>query len=93
MTCPSCSAEAPDGARFCPTCAAPLGNASGPSSPDDATALAPEAGFPTPASSAASSPSSTSGSGISGERFVPGALLSGRYRVVGVLGRGGMGEV
>ncbi len=93
MTCPSCAAEAPKGARFCPACAAPLAAASGSPAPEDATELAPAAGFPTPSSGSGSPPSSTPGSGAGGERFVPGALLAGRYRVVGLLGQGGMGEV
>jgi serine/threonine-protein kinase len=35
-----------------------------------------------------------SASGVTGtERFAPGAILSGRYRIIALLGKGGMGEV
>jgi tRNA A-37 threonylcarbamoyl transferase component Bud32 len=35
----------------------------------------------------------TSSSSADEGRFLPGALLGGRYRIIGLLGRGGMGEV
>ncbi len=38
-------------------------------------------------------PSTDRSAGVSGERYVPGTVVAGRYRIVAILGRGGMGEV
>ena len=77
MRCAACHTEIARPGRFCPECAAPL-------APDDnATATMGMRHRP---------PSSSSSSAEDG-RFPPGSLLGERYRVVALVGRGGMGEV
>jgi len=48
---------------------------------------------PRPRSAPSSNPVLTSSDPIGGGRFVPGAMVADRYRIVALLGRGGMGEV
>jgi len=53
-----------------------------------------ETTFPTGAATSEGRPPAQALSALShGHRFAPGAIIAGRYRVVALLGRGGMGEV
>jgi hypothetical protein len=102
--CPSCGAELASEARFCPECGSAFAKATADrvplstSSEDTETRLSPA--VRQLSSSSSWRPRCGSHSGwlsttavVDEGRFVPGAIMAGRYRVVGPLGRGGKGEV
>jgi serine/threonine-protein kinase len=92
MNCAACSAALPEDARYCASCGEPVSSVSqmptGLASPSLARAAAQR-----PAGSSGRIGRLASSDSIPASGFAPGEILADRYRIIGLLGRGGMGEV
>ena len=95
-TCVSCGSQVPETGRFCSSCGAAM------VSGDELATMEYVNSKPRPSGKASSGSAgktsgsrtqSSSGGLLTEGRFLPGRLLAGRYRIIALLGRGGMGEV
>ncbi len=93
--CVFCGIELSPNVRFCSSCGKPVVNSDDVATLDFATATSPLPMRPPSGSSPRPSSriSTFSEYAVSEGRFLPGRLIVGRYRIIALLGKGGMGEV
>src|SRR5271166_2844320 len=100
--CSFCGTALSANVHFCASCGKPVSSAKSVSNSDDMATIDYSATAPSPLPprppSAPSSGSSSRSSAVaeylmSEGRFLPGRLIAGRYRIIALLGKGGMGEV
>ena len=85
FACPTCATPVAASEPCCPRCGSELDIAESPTGTRPASSKTPSGDRPRTPSDGGARPG--------GERFVPGTVLAGRDRIVGLIGRGGMGEV
>jgi serine/threonine protein kinase len=96
--CASCGTVLPNTGRYCSACGKPVENTDDIATLEFPTATSPLPTAPRPSSKSPSSGSSSRSSSaadflVTEGRFLPGRLVAGRYRIIALLGKGGMGEV